>query len=233
MIALNVEAITFDNFKTLTYSQDSITDIIPPVIERLEARIGKIIGFFEVYRKLDERFILERDKTHRKTKINDLVIESLRELGYPVSDVYVLIDEVFEEYMEERGFNWYPDVFSTVENLREEGYKLGLISNIHWPVPRSLRKSFEEMFEVVTYSHTHGLRKPHPAIFLDTLEKMGSDPRTSAHVGDDYGADVIGAKNAGMVAVHLQRGKKREAELADAVITSLDELENIFSRYIR
>lgn len=227
---MKVEAITFDNYRTLTYSKDSSVDIIPHIIERLEARIGTINGFFDVYRRLDERYILERDITHRETRINDIIVESMGELGYPISGVYELIDEVFEDYLEERGFNWYPEVFSTVEKLRDKGYKLGLISNIHWPIPRGLRESLDWMFDVVTYSHTHGMRKPHPAIFLDTLEKMGADPRTSAHVGDDYGADVIGAKNAGMIAVHLQRGEKREAGLADAVITSLDGLENIFSR---
>lgn len=227
---MKVEAITFDNYRTLTYSKDSSVDIIPHIIERLEARIGTINGFFDVYRRLDERYILERDITHRETRINDIIVESMGELGYPISGVYELIDEVFEDYLEERGFNWYPEVFSTVEKLRDEGYKLGLISNIHWPIPRGLRESLDGMFDVVTYSHTHGMRKPHPAIFLDTLEEMGADPRTSAHVGDDYGADVIGAKNAGMIAVHLQRGEKREAGLADAVITSLDGLENIFSR---
>lgn len=227
---MKVEAITFDNYRTLTYSKDSSVDIIPHIIERLEAKIGTINGFFDVYRRLDERYILERDITHRETRINDIIVESMGELGYPISGVYELIDEVFEDYLEERGFNWYPEVFSTVEKLRDEGYKLGLISNIHWPIPRGLRESLDGMFDVVTYSHTHGMRKPHPAIFLDTLEEMGADPRTSAHVGDDYGADVIGAKNAGMIAVHLQRGEKREAGLADAVITSLDGLENIFSR---
>lgn len=227
---MKVEAITFDNYRTLTYSKDSSVDIIPHIIERLEARIGTINGFFDVYRRLDERYILERDITHRETRINDIIVESMGELGYPISGVYELIDEVFEDYLEERGFNWYPEVFSTVEKLRDKGYKLGLISNIHWPIPRGLRESLDGMFDVVTYSHTHGMRKPHPAIFLDTLEEMGADPRTSAHVGDDYGADVIGAKNAGMIAVHLQRGEKREAGLADAVITSLDGLENIFSR---
>lgn len=230
---MNVEAITFDNFRTLTYGKDTSTDVVPYIIEGLEARVGKIKGFFDVYRRLDERYMLERDITHRETRINDIIVESMGGLGYPTSGVYELIDEVFEDYLEERGYNWYPDVFSTVENLREEGFKLGLISNIHWPIPSGLRKSLDAMFDTVTYSHIHGMRKPHPAIFLDTLEEMGAEPRTSAHVGDDYGADVIGAKNAGMIAVHLQRGEKREAEKADAVITSLDELENIFSRYIR
>lgn len=60
---------------------------------------------------------------------------------------------------------------------------------------------------------------------------MDVPPNLCAHVGDDYGADIVGAKNAGMYAIHLQREEKLESPLADNIISSLDELENIFSRY--
>lgn len=78
-----------------------------------------------------------------------------------------------------------------------------MISNIDWPIPESMRKSFDQMFDVVTYSQVHGMRKPHQSIFLDTLQGLGVEPSQAGHVGDAYEADIIGAKNAGMFAIHI------------------------------
>ena len=230
---MKIEAITFDNYKTLTYGSDSVTDIMPLVLDLLEEKIGKINGFMEVYRKLDERYYLIRNTNHVEVRIKDIALQALYELDYILSDIREIVEETFDDYMEERGFTWYPEVHSTIDNLRDQGYKLGLVSNIHWPVSRSMRKALGEMFDVVTFSLTNGMRKPHEAIFHSTLRQMDVPPGLCAHVGDDYEADIIGAKKAGMYAVHVQREGKQEAPQADKIITSLDELENIFSRYSR
>ena len=222
---MEVEAITFDNYKTITYGADSITDIMPPVLELLEEKMGKISGFMKVYRKLDERYFQMRNTKHVEISIKSITHQTLYELGYISSDFKTLVDETFEDYQEERGFKWYPETHSTLDKLREKGYKLGLISNISWPVPRSMIKSMSEMFDVVTYSLTHGMRKPHSVIFHDTINELGVQPNKSVHVGDDYGADIIGAKNAGMYAIHVQREEKLDAPLADKIITNLSELD--------
>ncbi len=221
---MEVEAITFDNYKTITYGADSITDIMPPVLELLEEKMGKIDGFMKVYRKLEERYTRMKNTKHVEVCIKSTTNQALYELGYLTSDFRTLVDETFEDYQEERGFKWYPETHATMDRLREKGYKLGLISNIGWPVPISMRKEMDEMFDVVTYSLTHGMRKPHQAIFHDTLNQLGIRPRESVHVGDDYGADIVGAKNAGMHAIHVQREEKQPAPLADRIITDLSQL---------
>lgn len=153
---MKIEAITFDNYKTLTYGSDSVTDIMPIVLDLLEEKLGKINGFMEVYQKLDERYYLIRNTNHVEVRIKDIALQALYELDYILSDVREIVEETFDDYMEERGFTWYPEVHSTIDNLRDQGYKLGLVSNINWPVSRSMRKSFDAMFDVVTYSLTNG-----------------------------------------------------------------------------
>ena len=61
---------------------------------------------------------------------------------------------------------------------------------------------------------------------------MNAFPNNSVHVGDDYEADIIGAKNAGMYTVHLQRENKQQAPEADWIVSNLEELGNIFFRVI-
>ena len=106
--------------------------------------------------------------------------------------------------------------------LRSEGYKLGLISNTHWRFLPSLREQFEGFFDVITLSYEHGHVKPHPSIFMSTLEKLKVNPHQSLHVGDAPIADIEGARNIGMKTVFVNR---KEVEMnADIEMKRITEL---------
>jgi putative hydrolase of the HAD superfamily len=47
------------------------------------------------------------------------------------------------------------------------------------------------------------LRKPRPEIFTHTLAALGVDPSEALHIGDTPAADVVGARDVGMRAVHF------------------------------
>jgi putative hydrolase of the HAD superfamily len=48
-----------------------------------------------------------------------------------------------------------------------------------------------------------GFEKPDPRIFLAALERTGSDPARTVHIGDLYHADVLGARGAGIAPLLL------------------------------
>jgi putative hydrolase of the HAD superfamily len=56
---------------------------------------------------------------------------------------------------------------------------------------------------VVIDSGAVGVAKPDPAIFAIALEATGVAPEAAIHVGDAVGADVAGARAAGVRPVHL------------------------------
>jgi FMN phosphatase YigB (HAD superfamily) len=68
--------------------------------------------------------------------------------------------------------------------------------------------------------------KPHPAIFRAALERAGTRPEETIHVGDSLTADVGGARASGIVPVLLdRRGRYTPDETAGAtIIRSLEEL---------
>ena len=80
-----------------------------------------------------------------------------------------------------------------------------------------------------------GTIKPHPVIFASARAALGSPPADRIlHVGDDWAADVVGAKRAGWRAAWLANrpddsplpGSERDETVeADAVIETLDDLE--------
>jgi HAD superfamily hydrolase (TIGR01509 family) len=62
-----------------------------------------------------------------------------------------------------------------------------------------------ELVDVLVVSEEAGVRKPEPAIFRIALERCGAAPEQAVMVGDSWGADVLGARAAGIRAVWLNR----------------------------
>lgn len=124
-----------------------------------------------------------------------------------------------------RKAKWFPNTRRTLSILRSKGYRLGLISNTHWRFLPNVKKQFEGFFDVITLSCEHGYVKPHPSIFLNTLEKLKANPNQSLHVGDDPIADVKGARDVGMKTVFV---KRKEVETnADIEIGRITELATL------
>lgn len=96
----------------------------------------------------------------------------------------------------------------------------------------------EHYFSSVVYSEEAGVRKPHAAIFELALSRANCTAEEALMIGDDWDADILGARNAGIDQVFFTATEKRLAELHDGksvrhnyvptfTIDSLSELKNI------
>ncbi|MBN2048705.1 MAG: HAD family hydrolase [Anaerolineaceae bacterium] len=95
-----------------------------------------------------------------------------------------------------------PETHQTLNALKAHGYRLGLITNRSQPVTDFLPKiGLDGYFEIAISSAEAGCWKPRPEIFWQALETMGVAPETSLYIGDNYFADVRGARNANLVPV--------------------------------
>lgn len=63
-----------------------------------------------------------------------------------------------------------------------------------------------QAFDQVYYSYQMADRKPHPSIFLSVCQEHGIDPARTLFI-DDSEQHVLGARKAGLQAVHLTGGK--------------------------
>jgi putative hydrolase of the HAD superfamily len=71
-----------------------------------------------------------------------------------------------------------------------------------------------------------GYFKPEPGIFQAALERMDAAAQETTYVGDNYFADVLGSRRAGLAPVlYDPRGVFPEAGCP--TITSFDQLHNI------
>jgi putative hydrolase of the HAD superfamily len=109
----------------------------------------------------------------------------------------------------------YPETVAVLETLRERGYRLGVVSNWSWNLrDRAAQVGLDRHFEIVWASAYAGCNKPHPDIFRQALAWMAPPeipPDRVLYVGDSYHHDVIGARNAGLDAVLLDRDGATDA----------------------
>ncbi len=106
----------------------------------------------------------------------------------------------------------FPEVLPALDAMRAAGLRLGVVSNWGWTAPELLHLlELSSHFEGLAISARVGYQKPHPAIFEHALELMQGSPADAIHVGDDPGADVVGARRAGIEPVLIVREHRRAA----------------------
>jgi FMN phosphatase YigB (HAD superfamily) len=89
-----------------------------------------------------------------------------------------------------------------LETLGKAGFKLGVISNRDQPFQDELiRLGLAPYFGFSIASGEIQAWKPDPQIFLHACAQMDVEPADAAYVGDNYFADVVGAKRAGVMPV--------------------------------
>ncbi len=131
-----------------------------------------------------------------------------------------------------------PSVGALLGRLHGAGYTLAVLSN--WPLAETIDRYVEAAgwaphLAAVVVSQRVGTIKPHAAIFAAARDALGGpEPSAILHVGDDWAADVVGAKQAGWRAAWLASrpedsplpGSVRDdAVAADLELATLDDLE--------
>ena len=98
---------------------------------------------------------------------------------------------------------------SLLETLRGRGMSLGLISNLaDGDGGRRLlrRLGLDRLFDAMVFSGDVGWRKPDARIYRRAAAQLGRPVEALLHIGDEWEADVIGARVAGFSAVWIAQG---------------------------
>lgn len=101
----------------------------------------------------------------------------------------------------------FPDALSTLAQIRQRGYLLGIVTNRLWggqPFHEDLRAiGLLDHFDLahIAISGDLGLRKPHPHIFEHVLNALGASAGETAMIGDSLSADILGAGPLGIATI--------------------------------
>ncbi len=92
-----------------------------------------------------------------------------------------------------------PGTAEALQELRDRGYRLAVISNADGRVEALLQSvGLAQYFDFILDSTVVGVEKPDPRIFRLGCERAGVEPEAAIYVGDIYEIDVVGARAVGM-----------------------------------
>ena len=125
----------------------------------------------------------------------------------------------------------YPDVVSTLTELKQRGYKLGVVANQNYGTEQRLKQwNLLQFFDSIAASAELGMAKPDPEIFEWALNQANCCPQNAIMVGDRMDNDIAPANRLRMHTVRLLRGlgachnPQSVDEKPEYTISSLSEL---------
>jgi 2-haloalkanoic acid dehalogenase type II len=221
-----------DRIKAISLDLDDTLWPIWPTIERAEkvlhewlaANAPMAAALFSSTSAL--RDIREHVATQRPELRSDLSAirrESIRLALYRAGENPLLAEPAFEAFFAERQrVNLYSDALPALKKLSAR-YPLVSLSNGNADLERV---GLREFFRAVVSAREFGVGKPDPRIFHAAAGAVEVQRGQVLHVGDDATLDVLGALNAGMQAVWVNREDHvwPHEQQPDVVVTNLTQL---------
>ncbi|MGB7293588.1 MAG: HAD family hydrolase [Thermodesulfobacteriota bacterium] len=191
-------------------------------------------SFVESYEKFQQLKSIENKEFYNGERFRILMSSLGIELS---SDVDPVVDEMVKAHMKSLSSTMeFPEENRDVLDLMfDKNDRMAIISNFDYaPAAYMLLSKFDirKYFESVVISVEVGWRKPRPEIFLKALELLNLDPRDALYVGDNYYADVVGAKSVGIDVVWINRKDEKvydQKYRPNHTVSKLTELINLIS----
>ncbi len=191
----------------------------------------------DITRALNEAFhrmVFEFQVKNQETKqfIGSGVDELLRRACqyYNISDKEITsrIAELFKNYYKKHNYSLtkpYPNMKEYLEELKEKGIKLAVLSNKpHEDAVSCVEKFFGNIFDIV-YGHIDGNQlKPNPEMVEKIILECNVEKSDVLYVGD-MDSDVTCAKNSNVDWVYCAYGYGRKNRAYENTINNIKELE--------
>ena len=231
-----VKVVFFDFYRTLCVWGESLK----PRIQRIADRYGVEVNwahYAAAREDLDSNASDADPATHSLLGRMQYIVDNYRDFLKTLG-VQDYLDQITWELLQSEHSLFaaniatlYDDVVPTLQRLRNNGFKLAIVSNWDVPLdPLAERLRIADYFDVIVVSHDERVRsaKPDPHIFNWTLAAVGVSAEEVVHVGDTYEADVIGARNAGIRPILIDRDGTQVGRWRET-IQSLTELPELLS----
>lgn len=152
--------------------------------------------------------------------------------GYSPSQAALFAPQIQRYMAEEYQAENYvpPEVPESLALLRSRGYRIVLLSNRSAPCDEELQEiDLLKYFDFTLVAGEVNAWKPDPRIFHEALQRAASRPERTLYVGDNYFADVVGSRRAGIRPVLLDpEGIFVEADCM--VIHSIGDLPDLLAQ---
>lgn len=232
-----LQAVVFDFGNTLIeFGPRQVSQINHGLHQLLEAVLGPCDG--EAFAALRHRQVLAPYQTgYRENDLDQIARQWVHELyGQEAAPDLLERLRALRYHLFQQAVRLPTGVAAILDRLGRR-HRLALLSN--YPCGRAIRDSLvaigiADRFASVVVSADLGLVKPHADLYARILKELGLPPEVCVMVGDNWLADVQGAKRAGMKAILTTQYVSYESFTPyagdlepDAVIAHLDRLPDI------
>ncbi|MGY0408179.1 MAG: YjjG family noncanonical pyrimidine nucleotidase [Polaribacter sp.] len=184
--------------------------------------------FLSVYSPLN----LQYWKLYREEKVSKSELRygrlknTFNAINYTVSDT--VINKIADDYIVHlTDFNHlFKGTFEILDYLKED-YKLHIITNGFKEIQskKMINSNIYHYFDKIIISESVGVKKPHPRVFEYALEAAEAVAENSMMIGDNLEADIQGALNIGLKAIHCNFTNSENVNTAIPTISSLKEIK--------
>ena len=169
------------------------------------------------------RSYVVRTRPELKHNLSAVRREAIRTTLYRADENPLLAEAAFEVFYAERNrVDLFDDAILTLQFLSAR-FPVVALSNGNADIERIGLKPY---FRASINAQEFGVGKPDSRIFHAAASAVDVCPNNVLHIGDDAGLDVLGALNAGMQTVWLNRDERawRHLETPHITVTSLTQL---------
>lgn len=197
--------------------------------------------FNKAFEEAWQATFVQRDIDCIERPMDELIVQVLAGLGH-TQVPQAVIDQALVRMFSASEARWHPTpgVYSVLEELRQDGLRLGIVSNasdaanVHRLVDNARLRPY---FDMIIVSAEQRLRKPDKRVFDPILQAWDLPPQRLAMTGDSLAADIEGARRAGMFSIWLTADADSPENQAvqgqikpDAVARELVEVPDIIRR---
>lgn len=229
------KAVFFDLDGTLRHSVPLASDVFNEKTEELglalNAEIKRTSGRWEHSYWASSDLLREDIETFKDDEDGfwgNYVERRLKSLGANPAQIQALAPSLSNFMHEYRPEDFVPpELHEVLPSLRTAGFKLGVLSNRTQPFAEQMVElKLADYFEFIKAAGELGAWKPNPQIFVPLLEHFSLAPEEAVYIGDNYYADVVGARAAGLEPI-LYDPRELFPDADCIRITSFTELSEI------
>jgi putative hydrolase of the HAD superfamily len=211
---VRIRAIVFDVGGTLIYPADPVGETYARFARKCGAKLAPeatTTAFREAFKSCSPRGkgAVPRDGNDRAWW-KQVVAKSTIDKSFPDPAAFeAFFEDVYLYFAKPEAWGIYPEVLEVLEDLRDRGVDMGILSNWDARLHAVLDGSgLGEFLPNRFISAELGWEKPDPAIYRHVTEIMRLPPGSVLSVGDDPKNDVEGPKKAGWQAIQIERPKR-------------------------
>lgn len=160
--------------------------------------------FLNYYNSINKNYwrLFRNDKVSKEALRYGRLKDTFVKIKYPISDN--LINKLSDDYIQYLStFNYLFEGAIEILDYLKPNYEMHIITNGFSEVQNQklVNSKIDGYFNHIITSEEVGVKKPNPKIFEHALNLVGAQVDESIMIGDNWEADIMGAKNFGMRAI--------------------------------